>query len=137
MVEMQQKDAKRHCLSQSLLKAKLIRLVGDFLPNLRLLSLLLPKYHPIFYCFCNHSERCTSSRDLIKDTPLVKESRTRWKKKKKKPSNRQDLNPRPPDYEACALPLCYNLGRGQFKIILKKKIEICLKHQSFKNLSLS
>ena len=28
----------------------------------------------------------------------------------KKPSIQQDLNPIPPDNEACALPLCYNRG---------------------------
>ena len=35
----------------------------------------------------------------------------RWMKewdKEKKPSTRQDLNPRPPDHKASALPLCYN-----------------------------
>ena len=57
--------------------------------------------HPFF--LSQHSYRCTSLRDLIKNTPLVKESRKRLKKTK----NRH-LNQRPPDYEACALLLCYN-----------------------------
>ena len=53
--------------------------------------------HP-FFCFHNAQlERCTSTRDLIKATPLVKKSRI-WQKKKK-PSMWWDLNPWHPDYE--------------------------------------
>ena len=57
-------------------------------------------------------------RDLIKDTPLVKEKkvgRDREKKLKeekeeevKSPASR--MEPGPPDYEMLALPLCYNRG---------------------------
>ena len=43
--------------------------------------------------------------DLIKDTPLVLESRKRWNWNKK-PSARRYPNPTPPYYEACALSLC-------------------------------
>ena len=37
----------------------------------------------------------------------------RWRKvgisrRRKKPSTQRDLNPRPPDYEECTLPLCYS-----------------------------
>ena len=67
--------------------------------------------HPI--AFTTHSWRCTSSRNLIKDTPLVKESRKRWKKMQKTPCTWQDSNPCPPDYEACALPLCHNRSPGE------------------------
>ena len=54
-------------------------------------------------------------RDLIKDTPLVKErkvGRDREKEEEefRKPSTRREPNPRPPEHEACALPLCYNRG---------------------------
>ena len=50
-------------------------------------------------------------RDLIKNTPLVKESSWREKKskdrKRKKRSNQRDSNPRSPDLKTCALPLSY------------------------------
>ena len=54
--------------------------------------------------------------DLIKDTLLI-ERDTKKKDKRKKPSTRQDLNPRPRWHEACALPLCYNRcpGRNLFE----------------------
>ena len=54
-------------------------------------------------------------RDLIKDTPLVKESRKRlrrnWKKKKKKstaPGGILNHDHKSFAPQACALPLCYN-----------------------------
>ena len=34
-----------------------------------------PARHPCFIPFTTHTNRCTSLRDLIKDTPLVRESR--------------------------------------------------------------
>ena len=47
--------------------------------------------------FCSH---------LINDSPLVKESRKR--QKKKKAQHQGDSNPQPPDCDVSALPLHYN-----------------------------
>ena len=43
---------------------------------------------------------------LIKDTPLVKESRKN--RIRKKPRTLEDANPQPPNYEARALPLYHS-----------------------------
>ena len=52
----------------------------------------------------------------MKDTPLLKEIRKRYRieieRRRKKPSNQLNSNPRPQDYEACALLLCYNCSQG-------------------------
>ena len=62
----------------------------------------------IHFLLSSHTinERCTSLRDLIKETQLVKGSR----KRRKKPSNQNDTNPQSPAYKTCALSLCYNRG---------------------------
>ena len=44
----------------------------------------------------------------MKNTPVVRKVGKDRKSKKKKPSTWQNLNPRPPNNKACALPLCYN-----------------------------
>ena len=47
-----------------------------------------------------------------------KGGRHRWnqKKKEKKPSTWRDSNPRPPDYEEWALPLCYNRSPNELTL---------------------
>ena len=60
--------------------------------------------HSFFHCFRNTQLEMHLLEGPDKNTPLVRESR----KRRKKPSNRRDLNPQPLDYEACALLLCYN-----------------------------
>ena len=57
--------------------------------------------------------------DLVKDTPLLKESRKRERRNQQK-KKAQDSNPRPQDYEACALPLCYNSSPFIFLSFLYK-----------------
>ena len=52
-------------------------------------------------------------RDLIKDTPLVKESRKRYReaierRRRRKKAKLPPSDPQLLDYKACALPLCYN-----------------------------
>ena len=70
-----------------------------------LIEPVLPQAVQLGVLFTTHSLRCTSLWDLLKDTQLVKES---GKRRRRKPSTGQDLNPRPPDYQACALRQCYN-----------------------------
>ena len=50
------------------------------------------------------------NRDMYRAQKLSRDWRENFQRlrKKEKTSIRQDLNPQPPNYEACALPLCYN-----------------------------
>ena len=57
------------------------------------------------------------NRDMYRAQKLSRDWRENFQRlrKKEKTSIRQDLNPQPPNYEACALPLCYNCGPKDLK----------------------
>ena len=74
--------------------------------------------HPFFYFFSQHTVRDAPPWGTWLRTlhwlRKVRDKEMKLKEEEKKPSSWQDLNPQHPDYEVCALPLCYNRSPRSF-----------------------
>ena len=97
----------------------------NFLPNLSLLSLFRPRqygYASIF-SLSQHTVRDAPPWGTWLRTLHWWRNINRDKRNRKKKNKGQDPNPRPTDYEAYALPLCYNRSRTRK---LFSHLTICL-----------